>query len=157
MKPLSTHQLLLWCAATDSTFTRTTVGGEPALTGKCIHCRTKLSVSLRGRPIGGASLEHIVPRTHGGTDAFDNIAIACTRCNAQKGTRLDARRADDPTLRAVIDTLRARRAERLREPLDGLALAPLPTPAHDEADTAETAPDARTVPRKTSKKNRKTR
>jgi 5-methylcytosine-specific restriction endonuclease McrA len=126
MRPLSTHQLLLWCAATDSTFVPTNVGGTPTLTGKCIHCRTKVSVSLHGRPIGGASLEHIVPRTHGGTDAFDNLAIACTRCNAQKGTRLDARRADDPTLRAVIETLRARREERLREPPDGLTLPPRP-------------------------------
>ncbi len=128
MRPLSTHQLLLWCAATDATFEPTLLGGEPALTGKCIHCRTRVSVSRRGKPLGGASLEHIVPRTHGGTDDLENLAIACTRCNAQKGTRLDARRADDPTLRAVIETLRARRHERLRPPLEGLALPPRPAP-----------------------------
>ena len=126
MKPTSTHKLLLWCAAMDSTFEPSIVGAERALTGKCIHCRTRVSVSLHGKPIGGASLEHIVPRTHGGTNALDNLAIACTRCNAQKGTRLDARRRDDPTLQAVIDTLRARRLERLRAPLAALALPAVP-------------------------------
>ena len=33
-------------------------------------------------------IEHIVPRVHGGTDDFDNLALACIDCNLHKGTNL---------------------------------------------------------------------
>jgi 5-methylcytosine-specific restriction endonuclease McrA len=98
------------------------------LTGKCIHCNRKLSLELDGSPVTHATLEHIVPRTHGGTDALDNLAVACFRCNSGKGHRLDARPPDDPTLQRVIGTLQARRQERQRLPLDGLDLPPLGEP-----------------------------
>jgi 5-methylcytosine-specific restriction endonuclease McrA len=67
---------------------------------------------LDGSTDGGATVEHIVPRHHGGTDEPDNLALACARCNALKGSRLDARTADDPTYRATVELLRARRRER---------------------------------------------
>jgi 5-methylcytosine-specific restriction endonuclease McrA len=119
------HRLLLWCAATDRTFTRTQIDGVHALVGKCIHCGRKLALDLSGQPLSRATLEHILPRHHGGTDALENLAIACDRCNAQKGYRHDCRRNDDPRLSRVVETLRARRHERWREPLAGLPLPPL--------------------------------
>lgn len=125
MKPARVHRLLLWCAATDKTFARVDLGGIPALVGKCIHCGSKLTLDLAGRPLSSATLEHIVPRTHGGTDALDNLAMACRRCNLQKGYRLDDRPRSDPKLNAVIETLRRRRRERLRDPLAGLTLPEL--------------------------------
>jgi 5-methylcytosine-specific restriction endonuclease McrA len=106
------------------------VDGAQALVGKCIHCGRKLAVDLWGRPLSDVSLEHIVPRHHGGNDALSNLAIACTRCNAQKGYRHDCARRDDPKLQRVVETLKARRAERLRPPPVGLSLPPLPD--HDE-------------------------
>lgn len=33
-------------------------------------------------------LEHVVPRQHGGPTALDNLALACSRCNAHKGPNL---------------------------------------------------------------------
>lgn len=110
------HKLLLWAAATDRTFERAEHRGGTLIVGKCIHCRTRLTLGLDGEPGANVSLEHILPRTHGGTDAIANLAIACARCNALKGSRHDARRLDDPGLQGVIATLRARRFERYRDP-----------------------------------------
>jgi 5-methylcytosine-specific restriction endonuclease McrA len=128
MKAPRVHRLLLWCAATDRTFHRVDLGGTLALVGKCIHCGSKLALDLTGRPLSSASLEHILPRTHGGNDALENLAIACRRCNLQKGYRLDSRPKSDPKLGEVIDTLHRRRGERWRAPLEGLALPSLGAP-----------------------------
>ena len=104
-----TQRLLLWCAATDSTFELARVGTRTVLSGKCIHCKRKLAVDLDGAPLSHETVEHIIPRTHGGTDAIENLAIACSRCNQGKGSRLDLRRWEDETLQRVIETLQARR------------------------------------------------
>lgn len=119
------HRLLLWCAATDDTFELTEVAGRRALVGKCIHCGRKLAIDATGRPLSAASLEHIVPKTHGGTDELANLAIACARCNAQKGYRHDWKPRGDPKLGQLIETLQQRRLARLREPPESLTLPPL--------------------------------
>lgn len=106
--------LVLAIVATDRTFTRREVRGETVWVGKCIHCNANLVVGVDGRLLG-ATVEHIVPKHHGGTDALENVALACKRCNAAKGYRLDARRADDVTLVSVIETLRSRRRARWRD------------------------------------------
>jgi 5-methylcytosine-specific restriction endonuclease McrA len=116
-RPPNRHALLLACARSDATFEPATIGGIPALVGRCIHCGTRVSVGFDGRSLGGATLEHIVPKTHGGDDSPDNLAVACAGCNHGKGRRLDARRRGDPTLERVIELLRERRAARLREPI----------------------------------------
>jgi 5-methylcytosine-specific restriction endonuclease McrA len=108
------QRLLLEVAATDRTFERKELGGEPVLEGKCIHCQRKLALRADGTPINGATLEHIVPKNHGGTDDPENLAIACARCNSEKGVRHDHKRPDDPKLREVIERLRERRRKRLR-------------------------------------------
>lgn len=120
--------LLLWIAATDATFARAELRGGPVLSGKCIHCGTRHTIGLDGTPISDATIEHIVPRNHGGTEALSNLAIACARCNGEKGVRHDDRRWRDPKLQTLIASLLTRRAERMRPPLEGLALPPLPTP-----------------------------
>jgi len=98
---------------TDRTFELKEVRGEKLWVGRCIHCSSAIAVDVHGAT--GATLEHIEPTTHGGTDDTQNLALACARCNQRKGASLDKRRRDDPTLSAVIDTLRARRAERWRD------------------------------------------
>ena len=110
------RQLVLSIIATDSTYQQVSWRGRAAWQGRCIHCRRQLLVDLEGEPIGDVTVEHIVPRRHGGGDDLENLALACGRCNHQKGYRLDDRRADDPVLRKVIDTLTARRRERWRAP-----------------------------------------
>ena len=73
-----------------------------------------------------ATLEHIVPRHHGGTNELMNLAVACARCNHGKGVRLDHRKPADPTLRRVIDMLQERRKKRYREVPEGLLLPAFP-------------------------------
>ena len=109
---------ILSIVATDSTFARATVrGGGEVWVGKCIHCNRKLTVAANGEPIGHATIEHIIPRTHGGDDQLENLALACARCNPEKGVRHDVRRADDPKLTAVVERLQHRRRERWRDPV----------------------------------------
>src|SRR3990167_157951 len=48
--------------------------------GHCTYCGKKLTWQTAER-------DHILPRTLGGTDAPENIAIACRKCNASKGER----------------------------------------------------------------------
>ncbi len=76
--------------------------------------------------MSSGTLEHIVPRGHGGGDDLENLAVACANCNHSKGHRLDHRRRDDPKLRAVIETLQARRRARWRDPPPELPLGPFP-------------------------------
>jgi hypothetical protein len=33
-------------------------------------------------------IDHILPRQHGGTDAVENLALACPECNLRKGPNL---------------------------------------------------------------------
>jgi 5-methylcytosine-specific restriction endonuclease McrA len=130
-----TARLLLWCAATDRTFERAVAAdGRPVLAGKCIHCNSRHVLTEDGAPLTSATIEHIVPRAHGGTDALSNLAIACARCNIGKGHRLDDRPWHDPTLQRVIATLQARRAARTRPPPDWLRLPPLPSADADDDD-----------------------
>jgi len=129
-----TWAALLWAAATDSTFERVRLGDRAALSGKCIHCGKRHTIGLDGEPLTAATVEHLVPRAHGGTNAVENLAIACARCNQGKGARLDWRRWDDPTLQRVTDTLLARRRERWRDPPDGLDLPPPPRDAEPAAE-----------------------
>ena len=83
------QRLLLAVAATDRTFETKELDGEPVIEGKCIHCQRKLTLRTDGTPINGATLEHIVPKNHGGTDDLGNLAIACARCNSEKGLRVE--------------------------------------------------------------------
>ena len=108
------RRLLLRVAATDRTFEQKVLDGAPVLEGKCIHCGKKLALAEDGAPLNGATLEHIVPKNHGGTDDLENLAIACARCNAEKGLRHDHKRRDDPKLQAIVARLQERRRDRLR-------------------------------------------
>jgi 5-methylcytosine-specific restriction endonuclease McrA len=110
------HRLLLAVAASDSTATRVVVRGSELWVGRCIHCRARVTVPLDARERGSATLEHIVPRHHGGSDAIDNLALACAACNHAKGRDLDCRRADDPTLQRVVAELLRERRARMRPP-----------------------------------------
>jgi len=38
-------------------------------------------------PTSELSIDHVVPRTLGGRDTWDNLVCACVRCNARKGGR----------------------------------------------------------------------
>lgn len=109
-----TRRLLRAAAESDVTFQRVESRGREYLVGKCIHCSTQVTVPLDPAEPAHATLEHIVPRNHGGSDDPENLCVACRRCNHAKGRRLDKRRPGDETLARVIEMLQARRRERSR-------------------------------------------
>jgi 5-methylcytosine-specific restriction endonuclease McrA len=107
--------------ASDRTFELVEYGGRPAWAGKCIHCNRRVLVSEDGELLGSASIEHIVPRTHAGSNDLANLAIACKGCNREKGVRHDHRPRNDPKLVEIIERLLRRRRERWRHPGAGTA------------------------------------
>lgn len=46
--------------------------------GKCIWCQKDF-------PRHKLTLEHLIPRSKGGTDAWYNLAAACSPCNNKRG------------------------------------------------------------------------
>lgn len=97
---------------------------------RCLHCRTRLQVATDGEPMGAASLEHVVPRAWFARraaailvervgcspDDARNLAIACTRCNHDKGKGPDARGPSDARAFEIVETLLGTRLGRWREP-----------------------------------------
>ena len=45
--------------------------------GRCAYCNTPL-------PLLASTIDHIVPRSQGGQDTWDNYALACAPCNRGK-------------------------------------------------------------------------
>ena len=41
----------------------------------------------QNRPISQLSLDHVVPRSHGGKTTWENIVCCCMQCNSRKGGR----------------------------------------------------------------------
>lgn len=121
------RRLVLAVVATDTTFVPAEQGG---FIGRCLHCNAHLWIREDGEPVSRATLEHIVPQHHGGTDALRNLGLACARCNHGKGARHDRRRRDDPKLVALIESLQRKRDERWRDPPDDL----LDEPDDENAD-----------------------
>lgn len=117
MKSLKKRKQILSIVGTDSTFEKATARGETVWAGKCLHCNAHLTIAADGDPISRVTVEHILPRNHGGTDESLNLGLACSRCNNQKGIRHDHKRANDPKLVALVAALSAKRKERWREPV----------------------------------------
>jgi 5-methylcytosine-specific restriction endonuclease McrA len=95
---------------------------------RCLHCRAHLMIARDGTPLGTSTLEHIVPRSWfgrraaadltrslTGPDDPRNLAIACARCNQQKGRGPDAAGPADARAHEIVGALMARRRARLRE------------------------------------------
>ena len=49
---------------------------------KCLYCGSKDNLTI----------DHVVPKSQGGRDSWDNLATACQKCNAKKGS-LEPRQA----------------------------------------------------------------
>ena len=47
----------------------------------CLYCGNKF-------PDGNLTRDHVVPKSRGGVDRWDNVVAACKRCNHHKGNRL---------------------------------------------------------------------
>jgi 5-methylcytosine-specific restriction endonuclease McrA len=92
----------------------------------CLHCRSTLAITSTGAPLGATTLEHIVPRGWfrlraarpfvervGTQDDVRNLALACARCNQQKGLSHDAEGPSSERAREVVSALLDARAARL--------------------------------------------
>ena len=107
-----------------------TQGADGTWTTRCLHCRTRLQVEADGEALGASSLEHVVPQAWFGLRAASsltaqvgedrddprNLAIACRRCNQDKGKGPDARGPQDPRAHEVVAALLAKRLARWRPP-----------------------------------------
>jgi hypothetical protein len=51
---------------------------------RCEYCRLRQADS----PLAVLHVEHIIPKSHGGSDDLDNLALACIDCNLHKGPNL---------------------------------------------------------------------
>ena len=62
----------------------------PALTNIALFGRDRHLCLYCGRVFAPAMLtrDHVVPRSRGGDDEWDNVVAACKRCNHHKGNRL---------------------------------------------------------------------
>lgn len=51
---------------------------------RCCYCGHdwRILINRKTRP----TVEHIIPRSKGGTDEWVNLAAACSRCNSHRGT-----------------------------------------------------------------------
>ena len=112
---MSTAERILEIIRTDRTFEPAEFRGREVWVGKCLHCNGTLMVGLDGRPISRATVEHILPRSAGGTHAPENLALACARCNHQKGKHHDANYASDPRAQALVARLLEKRRQRWRD------------------------------------------
>lgn len=111
---------VLAVVATDNTYERTVLDGQRVWVGRCIHCTKKLVIADDGTPLGNATIEHIWPRTRGGGNDLENIALACAGCNREKGERHDRKAATQSRLTEIVEELRRRRAARWRDPVEEL-------------------------------------
>ncbi|MFM9062115.1 MAG: HNH endonuclease [Pirellula sp.] len=51
---------------------------------RCEYCGLHQSQS----PLATLHIEHIIPKKHGGSNNFDNLALACIDCNLRKGPNI---------------------------------------------------------------------
>jgi 5-methylcytosine-specific restriction endonuclease McrA len=139
------HRLRLLAAArSDKTFEEIDTPEGRRLRGKCIHCRSALVLGLDGEPQSHITLEHILPRSHGGTNDLENLALACKRCNSQKGVYKDTLPKHSPELAALVEALKAERMKRWRD---------LPPLLRSAWEAAQNTPDpAEEDPKKTKKR-----
>jgi 5-methylcytosine-specific restriction endonuclease McrA len=67
---------------------------------RCEYCKS--SSRLTGTPL---VMEHILPRSLGGTDDLENLAASCYRCNEFKGAKTHA---VDPDTNQLVELFNPR-------------------------------------------------
>ena len=60
---------------------------EVSLTRKNILLRDNNACQYCNYRGSDLSIDHVLPRSRGGTDNWENVTTACLRCNVQKGNR----------------------------------------------------------------------
>lgn len=52
---------------------------------RCCWCGRHVSI-FQGRR-DSATIEHVLPKSQGGTDDWENLAMSCARCNSNRGSK----------------------------------------------------------------------
>lgn len=55
--------------------------------GRCAYCKCKLSVKSKGHR-KRLTVDHVIPKSKGGTNSPDNLVAACKECNNAKGNKM---------------------------------------------------------------------
>ncbi|HZD18979.1 MAG TPA: HNH endonuclease [Actinomycetota bacterium] len=67
-------------------FVRVPYRVQAPLTRRAVFARDDWTCQYCGAP--AENLDHVVPRSKGGTHTWDNVVAACRRCNSRKENRL---------------------------------------------------------------------
>ncbi len=60
---------------------------DVVLTRRNLLIRDQHSCQYCGSQVGPLTLDHVIPREHGGRDSWENLVVACIKCNLVKGNR----------------------------------------------------------------------
>ena len=52
---------------------------------RCCWCGRYTSIFRNRR--NSATIEHVLPKSQGGTDDWENLAMSCARCNSNRGSK----------------------------------------------------------------------
>ncbi|MBV9212270.1 MAG: HNH endonuclease [Actinobacteria bacterium] len=58
------------------------------ITRRAVFARDKWTCQYCGSARGSLTVDHVIPRSKGGTSGWDNIVTCCAPCNRRKGDRL---------------------------------------------------------------------
>jgi len=74
---------------------------------RCEYCQLHQNDS----PLAALHIEHIRPIKHGGTDALENLCLACIDCNLHKGANLTGIDPETDTITPLFNPRRDRWVE----------------------------------------------
>jgi len=60
---------------------------DVVLSRKSIYLRDNHVCQYCGKSGGNLTIDHIVPRSRGGEDSWENMVVCCSRCNNRKGSK----------------------------------------------------------------------
>lgn len=104
---------ILGVVQTDNTFVHHVSMMGSWWVGRCLHCNSAIVVEDDGQT--NATVEHIIPITAGGSVCdLQNLALACERCNNQKGIEHDRHVGKGGRADEVVEALKAKRMLRWR-------------------------------------------
>ena len=58
------------------------------ITRRAVFARDRWTCQYCGHERGNLTVDHVIPRSKGGTQSWDNIVTCCAPCNRRKGDRL---------------------------------------------------------------------